>query len=167
MLIILIIVSAIIIIAVILFFVARIQYNKAQDKFSQDSDRLNKEINEWLDKAPKWLVIWLPEQNEGKWQSPAAAIKNVSKEDALNICRGRRLGVMGYDLSEDNFIFYPEPFIEEFEKFCGLKRFIDADSLITALDKNEINYIHCEFIIPGSNSIWMKEKYLKVKESRH
>lgn len=140
-----------------IFAVGRKQYSDEQRK-------LKEEAEEWLNVAPKWLVIWLPEPNEGKEVSPAAAIKNINKEDVLNICRGRHLGVMGYDLSESDLVFYPEPLVEEFEKSCGLKRFNNKELLITALDKNEIHYIPCHHI-PSSESIMMQEKYLKTKRA--
>ena len=139
-------------------------FKKGRNKYSHKRDKLEKEVKEWLNAALKCLVIFLPEPNEGREVSPAVAIKNANKEDVINVCRGRHLGVMGYDLSENYFRFYSEPLIQEFEKSCGLKRFDDMDSLIAALDKNEINYVPCQYI-PDFKSILFQEKYLKIKKA--
>lgn len=150
---------------VIVKVLSHIGYKKAQKKFSAEREKLEAETKEWLDTATQWWVVRLSEQNEGKDSSPVAAIKNTTVEELIEIFKDRQLGVMGYDLSANDFRLEPEPLIEEYQKACDLKIYDSVDSLKEALDKDELRYSNNYLSRPIENSIMMQEKYLKTKPS--
>ena len=103
-------------------------------------------------------VIWLPEPNEGKVESPAAAIKNlnVSQEDLLAVCRGRRLGVFGSEFRKDSIKLSSWSELKKHIREDGCRLFNSLEELNNALDEKSLKFKDLEWhpyrSLPVSNS---------------
>ena len=98
------------------------------------------------DQSDFW-VIWLPEPNEGKVESPAAAIKNlnVSQEDVLAVCRGKRLGVFGTDIYKDSIKLSSWPEVKKHIRDDGCRSFNSLEELKSALDEKSLKFKDLEW----------------------
>ena len=114
-------------------------------------------VNKLEDQLDFW-IIWLPEPNEGKVESPAAAIKNlnVSQEDLLAVCRGRRLGVFGSEFRKDSIKLSSWSELKKHIREDGCRLFNSLEELNNALDEKSLKFKDLEWhpyrSLPVSNS---------------